>query len=66
MLTDPVILPKNNFSKALFGINVAIGFYILQYLINENYSLLASLFLNTLSLPIERVLSERIYKNINI
>ena len=66
MLTDPVILPKNNFSKALFGINVAIGFYILQYFINENYSLLASLFLNTLSLPVERILSEKTYKKINI
>ena len=67
MLTDPVIIMKNNISKIFFGMSVATGFYVLQYYINENYSLIGSLFFMTMLLPIIRIYDEKIvYRNITI
>lgn len=64
MLTDPQITPDNNFSKWLFSMNVAAWVYLLQFFINENYAILASLFLMTITLPITRNLDLKyIYKN---
>jgi len=59
MLTDPQIAPDNNITKMGFAINVGILPYILQYFINENYSLFAGLFLMTLTLPIAHYLDAK-------
>jgi len=52
MLTDPKTNPLKRSSKILYWMLVAGLFYVLQFHINENYSILASLFVMTLFLPI--------------
>lgn len=65
MITDPGTIIRNRFSMAIFGGLVAVGFYILQYFINENYSLLASLFILSILLPVIRFFDEKnLYKKI--
>lgn len=59
MLTEPMISPESNTSKFWFAICTAVLPYILQYFINENYTHLASLFLMTLTLPVERYISQQ-------
>ena len=65
MITDPQTVLENRFSRMIYGSSVAIGVYILQFFINENYSTLASLFFLSMFLPIIRWLDMYIlYKNI--
>lgn len=52
MITDPKTIPTTREARVFFWIFVSLLFYILQYFINENYSLLASLFIMTMFLPI--------------
>lgn len=52
MLTDPKTNPLKSSVRFLYWICVGTLFYILQFFINENYSLLGSLFVMTLFLPI--------------
>lgn len=67
MLTDPMIIMKNNLSKVFFGMSVAIWFYFLQYYINESYSLIASLFFMTMLLPIVRIIDDRVvYRSLTL
>jgi Na+-translocating ferredoxin:NAD+ oxidoreductase RnfD subunit len=66
MITDPKTLLENKISRIIFGALVAIGFFILQFYINENYALLASLFLGTCIIPILSYFDQKIlYKNIS-
>ncbi len=51
MITDPKTVPDNFLNKILFWIWITFSFYILQYFINENYSILWWLFLMTTLLP---------------
>lgn len=52
MITDPKTTPYNYINKILFGILIALNYYILSYFTNENFNLLWSLFIATLFLPI--------------
>lgn len=61
MITDPQTILVNRISRVLFGWLVAVVFYILQYFINENYSLLASLFLLTMIIPVTQKWDSTIY-----
>ncbi len=58
MLTDPRTNLETRPFRILYWSLVAISFYILQFYINENYSLLWSLFFMTLSLPLFRYLEK--------
>lgn len=51
MITDPKTVPENFINKILFWIWITFFFYILQYFINENYSILWWLFFMTILLP---------------
>lgn len=51
-ITDPKTIPETKLSRILYWICIGILYYILWYFINENYSLLASLFFMTLFLPL--------------
>lgn len=52
MVTDPRTIPTKSETRIYFWISISLLFFILQYFINENYSLLASLFLMTMFLPL--------------
>lgn len=52
MITDPQTILQNITSRVFFGSSIAIGVYVLQYFINENYSHLASLFCLTFIIPL--------------
>ncbi len=65
MITDPRTILENKISRIIFGALVAIGFFILQFFINENYALLASLFFGTCIIPLLSYFDQKnIYKNI--
>ncbi len=65
MITDPQTVLSNIYSRIIFGSLVAVGFFVFQFFINENYSLLASLFFCTLIIPIIRYFDEKkVYKKI--
>lgn len=67
MITDPQTVLPNVYSRIAFGSLVAVGFFVLQFFINENYSILASLFICTIFIPIIRYFDEKnIYKKITI
>lgn len=67
MITDPQTVLSNKYSRIAFGSLVAVGFFVLQFFINENYSILASLFICTIFIPIIRYFDEKnIYKKITI
>ena len=51
MMTDPKTVPKTSLVRSWYAIALVWNFYILQFLMNENYALLGSLFFNTLLLP---------------
>ena len=52
MITDPKTTPKDYINKILFGMSVAVSYYVLTYFTNENFNLIWSLFVNTLFLPL--------------
>ena len=52
MFTDPKTVPKTSLVRVFYSISIVFTFYFLQFFINENYSILWALFLNTLLLPI--------------
>lgn len=52
MISDPKTVPERSESRFLYAISLVLSFYVLQFFINENYALLASLFINTLTLPL--------------
>ncbi len=62
MISDPKTVPEKSITRFFYSINIVLSFYILQFFINEWYSLLISLFINTLQLPIIWKL-EKINKN---
>lgn len=67
MITDPGTILRNRISMWLFWAIVAVGFYLLQYTINENYSLLASLFLASMLIPVIRFFdAKKIYYKITL
>ncbi|PID83955.1 hypothetical protein CSB09_03505 [Candidatus Gracilibacteria bacterium] len=67
MITDPGTILRNRISMIFFGALVAVGFYLLQYYINENYSLLASLFLASIFIPVIRFYdTKKLYYKITI
>ncbi len=63
MLTDPKTNLKTSIFRLLYWSAVAITFYILQFFINENYSLLWSLFFMTLLLPFLRLIEDYYIEN---
>lgn len=65
MITDPGTILRNRISMVTFWALTAIWFYILQFYINENYSLLASLFIMSMLIPLIRFFdTKKIYYNI--
>lgn len=52
MISDPKTVPEKSISRFIYSINIVLSFYILQFFINEAYALIASLFINTIQLPI--------------
>lgn len=52
MITDPKTVPWFAMTRFFYSINLVLSFYVVQFYINEAYSLLGALFLNTLFLPI--------------
>jgi len=52
MITDPKTNALTRSSRILYAISTALMFYVLQFYINENYSLLGSLFCMTMCLPL--------------
>jgi hypothetical protein len=52
MISDPITVPTKSSSRIFFAINIALAFYALQFFINEAYSLIMSLTVNSLTLPI--------------
>jgi len=52
MLTDPKTVPKKSLTRVFYSFSIVLTFYILQFFINEGYSILWALFLNTLLLPL--------------
>ena len=63
MITDPKTVPQKSINRILYSISMVFSFYILQFFINESYSLLGSLFVNTLLLPIIWSLETKYIKN---
>lgn len=59
MISDPKTVPNKSLTRFFYSINIVLSFYILQFFINEWYSLLISLFINTLQLPIIWYLEEK-------
>ncbi len=51
MMTDPKTVPRIPLVRFGYGLTLAVNFYILQFVMNESYALLGSLFMNTLLLP---------------
>lgn len=51
MLTDPKTVPRKGITRVFYSFSIVFTFYILQFFINEWYSLLWALFFNTLLLP---------------
>lgn len=51
MMTDPKTVPKTSLVRSWYAAALVGNFYVLQFLVNENYALLGSLFFNTLLLP---------------
>ena len=66
MLTDPKTVPKKSLSRVFYSISIVITFYLLQFFINEWYSILWALFLNTLLLPYIWKIEKKSNKNIII
>lgn len=52
MISDPKTIPNKAISRVLYSFIIVFHFYALQFFINENYSILGSLFVSTLLLPI--------------
>lgn len=52
MISDPKTVPERSINRFLYAISLVLSFYVLQFFINENYALLGSLFVNTLTLPL--------------
>jgi len=52
MLTDPKTVPKKSLTRVFYSFSIVLTFYILQFFINEGYSILWALFINTLLLPL--------------
>ncbi len=52
MISDPKTVPEKSISRFIYSINIVLSFYVLQFFINEAYALIASLFVNTIQLPI--------------
>lgn len=52
MISDPKTVPTRSLSRVFYASNIVLAFYILQFFFNEAYSLVLSLFVNTLTLPI--------------
>jgi hypothetical protein len=52
MISDPITVPSKSSSRVFFAINIALAFYVLQFFINEAYSFILSLTINSLTLPI--------------
>lgn len=59
MISDPKTVPERSESRFLYAISLVLSFYVLQFFINENYALLGSLFVNTLTLPLIWYLEKR-------
>lgn len=52
MITDPKTIPKTRLGRIFFSISIPLTFYVLQFFINESYSLVIALFCNTILLPV--------------
>lgn len=52
MISDPRTIPGKGISRFLYSFIIVLHFYVLQFFINENYSILWSLFVSTFLLPI--------------
>lgn len=52
MISDPKTVPNTALSRVLYSFIIVLHFYVLQFFINENYSILGSLFVSTLLLPL--------------
>jgi hypothetical protein len=52
MISDPKTIPHKAISRVLYSFIIVLHFYVLQFFINENYSILGSLFVSTILLPI--------------
>ena len=52
MISDPKTIPQKTNSRVLYSFIIVLHFYLLQFFINENYSILWSLFISTLLLPL--------------
>lgn len=52
MLTDPKTVPMTSWGRIFYSFQVVLTFYVLQFMINENYAILWALFFNTILLPI--------------
>lgn len=59
MITDPKTVPSLSISRFFYSINLVFLFYILQFYINEAYSILWALFIGTLFLPLIWYLEEK-------
>ena len=67
MITDPQTVLGNIYSRIAFGSLVAVWFFVLQFFINENYSILASLFICTIIIPIIRYFDDKkVYNNMTL
>jgi len=54
MITDPKTIPSTSIWRIFFATMIVQWFYVLQFFINETYSILWSLFFSTLFLPFIR------------
>lgn len=61
MISDPKTIPTKSVSRILYSFIIVEHFYVLQFFINESYSILWSLFVSTFLLPIIWKLEK--YKN---
>jgi hypothetical protein len=66
MISDPKTVPAKSISRVFFAINIVLAFYALQFFINEAYSLVLSLTVNSVTLPIIWKLEKYENKNYNI
>lgn len=52
MMSDPKTVPKKSINRFLYSISIVLTFYVLQFNMNEGYSMVFALFINTLILPL--------------
>lgn len=52
MISDPKTIPNKTISRVFYSFIIVLHFYVLQFFINENYSILWSLFVSTFLLPV--------------